>query len=116
MSEASHHDTGKIGLQFILAMPGLDQVAKVGDYGAKKYDQWNYVKGMPWTKLLGSCSRHLASFIRGEDLDKESGLPHLAHLAYNALILLGYMENHNALDDRFKTKGSVDSVDIRLSF
>lgn len=101
MSEAGHYDSGKIGLHFILAMPGLDKVALVGDYGAKKYDQWNYTKGMPWMKLLGSCSRHLTAFIRGEDLDKESQLPHLAHLAYNALMLLGYMECHKSLDDRY---------------
>lgn len=116
MIEASHKDDGKIGLQYILAMPGLCSVAAVGDYGAKKYDQWNYTKGMPWMKLLGSCSRHLASFIRGEDLDSESHLPHLAHLAYNALILLGYMEVHNALDDRFKTQNNVSSVDCDIPY
>jgi hypothetical protein len=99
--EAGHLDAGKVGLQFILAMPGLDQVAKVGDYGAKKYDQWNYCKGMAWMKLLGSCSRHLAAFIRGQDMDEESGLPHMAHLAYNALMLLGYMENKRELDNRY---------------
>jgi Domain of unknown function (DUF5664) len=101
MSEALHKDEGKLGLQYILAMSGLDSLARVGDYGAKKYDQWNYTKGMSWMKLLGSCSRHLISFIRGEDLDLESGLPHLAHLAFDALILLGYMEDHREKDDRF---------------
>lgn len=110
--EAGHKDEGKLGLQFILAMPGLDQVAKVGDYGAKKYDQWNYTKGMPWMKLLGSCSRHLASFIRGQDLDPESGLPHMAHLAYNALILLGYMEVHRAQDNRFKSETKPSSTGL----
>ncbi len=99
--EAGHNDQGKTGLQYILAMPGLCSVALVGDFGAKKYGQWNYKAGMPWMKLLGSCSRHLASFIRGEDLDTESGLPHLAHLVYDALILLDYQENHKELDDRY---------------
>lgn len=99
--EAKHLDDGKTGLQYILAMPGLCSVAKVGDFGARKYGQWNYKAGMPWMKLLGSCSRHLAAFIKGEDMDGESGLPHLAHLAYNALMLLDYMENHKELDDRY---------------
>jgi Domain of unknown function (DUF5664) len=104
MVEASHLDEGKVQLQHILAMPGLDQVALVGEYGFRKYgDRWNYRKGMPWSKLLGSCSRHLAAFIRGQNLDNESGLPHLAHLAYDCLMLLEYMESHNAQDDRYKT-------------
>lgn len=100
--EAKHSDEGKIGLQYVLAMTGLNEVAKVGDFGAKKYGQWNYMSGMPWMKLLGSCSRHLASVIRGEDRDKESGLPHLAHLAYNALMLLEYYLNTKGTDDRYK--------------
>lgn len=102
MNSASHHDNGKVGLQYILAMPGLSDVAAVGDFGAKKYEQWNYRKGMMWMKLLGSCSRHLTAFILGEDNDVESGLPHLAHLAYDALMLLGYMNEHKEMDDRFK--------------
>jgi hypothetical protein len=111
-NEAKHLDTGKIQLQYIFAMPGLIYVAKVGDFGAKKYGQWNYKAGMPWMKLLGSCSRHLAAFLRGEDLDLESGLPHLAHLAYDALMLLDYQENHIELDDRYKElpKSTVNSL------
>jgi Domain of unknown function (DUF5664) len=111
MSEAGHKDEGKIGLQYILAMSGLCSVAAVGDFGAKKYGQWNYKAGMPWMKLLGSCSRHLASFIRGEDIDPESKLPHLAHLAYDALMLLDYQENHVDKDDRYrKIDTSTDDI------
>ncbi len=100
--EAKHFDDNKPELQYILAMPGLLEVAKVNNYGAGKYGQWNYRTGMPWMKLLGSCSRHLSSFICGEDLDPESGLAHLAHLCYNALMLLGYMKEHPKFDDRYK--------------
>ena len=102
MTESRHLDEGKIGLQYILAMRGLISVSNVGDYGAKKYGQWNYKVGMPWMKLLGSCSRHLFQFILGMDNDSESGLPHMAHLAYNSLMLLDYMETHREKDDRFK--------------
>jgi len=103
MSEAKHLDEGKVRLQYILAMPGIDLVAAVGYYGFTKYgDRYNYRKGMPWMKLLGSCSRHLAAFIRGENRDTESQLPHLAHLAYDALMLLEYPGKFDHLDDRAK--------------
>lgn len=99
--EAGHFDGDKIGLQYILAMPGLYDVAKVGDFGAKKYGQFNYKQGMKWMRLLGSCSRHLVSFIQGEDLDRESGISHIAHFVYDGLMLLDYMKRKRELDDRF---------------
>jgi len=103
MTEAKHLDEDKTGLQYVLSMPGLYAVSAVGDYGAKKYgDQFNYKKGMPWMKLLGSCARHLTAFIQGEDLDPESKLPHLAHLVYDALMLLDYTMNDLGIDDRWQ--------------
>jgi len=98
---AKHLDEGKVGLHYVLAMSGLDSVSRVGEFGAKKYGQWNYRGGMPWMKLLGSCTRHLSSFIRGEDNDPESGLPHLAHLVYDALMLMEYAQDYKHLDDRY---------------
>lgn len=102
MEKAKHFDDNKPEIQYILAMPGLKAVAAVGTFGKAKYGQWNYKGGMLWMRLLGSCSRHLMDFILGEDMDKESGLPHLAHLCYDALMLLGYMTEHKELDDRCK--------------
>jgi len=100
--KAKHFDDGKPELQYILAMPGLLEVSRVGTLGAQKYSRWNYRSGMPWMKLLGSCSRHLTAFICGEDNDKESGISHLAHLCYDALMLLEYVKDHPKLDDRYK--------------
>lgn len=101
VDEAKHFDDGKPELQYVLAMPGLLEVAKVGTYGKQKYGQWNYRKGMPWMKLLGSCVRHLAAFIQGQDTDPESGISHLAHLCYDALMLIGYQIEHPEMDDRY---------------
>lgn len=100
--EAAHDDSTKPTLQYVLGMEGLDEVAEVGAFGARKYGQWNYKAGMPWMKLLGSCTRHLWSFVHGEDVDKESGKSHLAHLVYDALMLLDYTKHHQQLDDRYK--------------
>lgn len=99
--EAKHFDDNKLPLQHILAMPIIEEMAKVAQYGEKKYgDYYNYRKGMPWMKLLGSCTRHLRAFIRGENNDPESGLPHLAHLAYDTAMLWEYLELHPKLDNR----------------
>ena len=101
MTEAKHFDDGKPGIQFVLGMSGLAEVARVGDFGAKKYGQWNYKCGMPWMKLAGSCSRHLTAWIIGETYDKESGLHHLAHMVYDGLMLLDYAARNKGQDDRY---------------
>lgn len=102
--EAGHKDEGKVQFQYILAMPFFDEVAKVGTFGAAKYGQWNYKAGMPWMKLCGSMSRHLIAFIRGENNDTESGLSHLAHLAYDAAMVYSYIGRHDSLDDRWRDR------------
>jgi hypothetical protein len=99
---AKHYDSDKPALQYVLGMDGLEEVARVRAFGAAKYGQWNYKGGMPWMKLLGSCTRHLAAYIRGEDKDPESGYSHLAHLVLDALMVLEYHKYHPKLDDRYK--------------
>ena len=99
--QARHDDSKKLGLQYILAMPGLCSVAAVGDFGSAKYSRYNYKAGMHWMKLGGSCTRHLCAWLKGEDLDQESNLPHLAHLAYDALMLLDYSMSNKGADDRY---------------
>lgn len=41
-------------------------------------------------RYLSAMYRHLAAIERGEEVDDESGLPHLAHVATNALFLLEF--------------------------
>lgn len=67
--------------------------ADVFQYGAEKYAQWNWCKGMPWTVPLGCALRHLLAITEGEELDPESGLPHLGHFACN-MIMLEYFATH----------------------
>jgi hypothetical protein len=68
----------------------LDELEKVGMYGASKYGQSNWRGGDKYMRYLGSIARHCTHVCRGQWLDSESGLPHLAHVAYNALILLSW--------------------------
>ncbi len=114
--EAKHNDEGKLELQYVLAFKGLDDVAKVGSFGAKKYGQWNYKSGASFMRFLGSCSRHLISFIRGQDLDGESGLPHLAHLVFDALMLMDWLDRGVGVDDRYREEVRRDESNTPLLF
>ena len=87
MSEGLKFDAGKARWD-LLPFAALNQVAQVMTFGAGKYGDRNYEKGMKWGRLLGAALRHLSKWARGMRMDDESGLPHLAHAAACCLMLL----------------------------
>lgn len=84
------------------AMPwdALLVAAKHFGYGAEKYDAHNYRRGYPWSWSFDALVRHLAAFWQGEDVDAESGSPHLAAVVFHALALLTFQTDHPDMDDR----------------
>ena len=96
------HDAGKVPLD-LLPMRALTEVGKVLQFGAKKYAANNWRAGIQWSRLIAAALRHLFAFARGEDVDEETGLCHLAHASCCILFLLTYwLEEKNNLDDRYK--------------
>lgn len=73
----------------LLPFEALAVVVAVLTFGARKYapDNWRSVEGWRWRYFRAALS-HLAAWWRGEKLDPESGLPHLAHAACCVLFLL----------------------------
>ena len=66
----------------------LDAVARVTTFGARKYcpNGWREVSDSD-SRYMNALARHLiANAI--DETDSESGLPHLAHVAWNALAVL----------------------------
>lgn len=80
----------------------LDFLAKVYTMGAVKYEAHNWCKGMAWHRIFAAIMRHLWAFWRGEDLDKESGLPHPIHAAWGCFTLVAYWNRKLGTDDRYK--------------
>ena len=78
------------------------EVGKVFTFGANKYGENNWRGGFKWTRLISACLRHVFAFLRGEDLDEESGLSHIAHAAACLLMLLELYYTRKDLDDRHK--------------
>ena len=105
--EGIKFDSGKERFDLIPARP-LFYLAKVYTFGAKKYEDRNWEKGMKWGKIFGAIQRHLWKFWMGEDLDDETGLPHLAHAAWGCLTLLEYYHTHSQLDDRTFNKSNFE--------
>ena len=73
----------------LLPLPDLEDVVKVYTFGAEKYGvgTWRELDD-PINRYSAALMRHLVSFQRGEEFDEESGLPALAHMAWNAIAML----------------------------
>jgi hypothetical protein len=82
----------------------LEPMVQVLQFGAKKYKPWNWSKGLYWSEIIDSIIRHLTAFKEGEDIDKESKLPHIGHLLANLMFLSYMYQFRKDLDDRFKNK------------
>ena len=80
----------------------MTSVGDVLTFGAKKYTQDNWRGGISYSRLIGAALRHLFAIMRGEDIDPESGLPHVSHLSCCAMFLFSMMRHRSDLDDRYK--------------
>jgi hypothetical protein len=78
-------DKPRYDLEQVLA---TEEVMKVLTYGANKYsaDNWRLVPDFE-KRYYSASRRHIASYMRGELIDPESGLSHLAH----AITCLSYI-------------------------
>lgn len=83
-------DAGKprVGLVMEGFSRAILEVAKVGTYGAGKYTDNG------WMEVVDGEARYKDAMLRHylasseHDIDAESGLPHLAHMAWDALAAL----------------------------
>lgn len=87
--------------RFDLLPPGpLSLVARHFGIGADKYADRNWERGYDWSLSFAAMQRHAWAFWSGEDLDPESGSPHLAAVCFHALALMEWATTHPELDDR----------------
>jgi hypothetical protein len=79
----------------------IEQLSLVLAYGAKKYEDRNWEKGMKWSRCFGALMRHLWAWWKGEYSDPESGFSHLAHAACCLMFLITYEYRQTGTDDRY---------------
>lgn len=84
----------------LLPAESLRLLARHFGRGALKYDDHNWRKGMPWSSLFDALNRHLWQFWNGEDVDEETGTPHIVAVMWHAAGLAEYMLTHPDFDDR----------------
>ncbi len=80
----------------------LEGIGYVLKFGADKYADHNWRRGFKFSRLIAACFRHLLAIMRGEDVDPESGLPHVHHLSCSVMFLAWHLKHKPELDDRWK--------------
>ena len=88
----------------LVPISAIEALADVLQKGAEKYAPRNWERGMEWSKCYACAMRHLTSWFKGEDLDKETELNHLKHALTNIAFLIEYTETYPLGDDRPEKK------------
>ena len=85
----------------LVSWKALEPMVRVLAFGASKYDDHNWKKGLKYTEVCESLQRHLNAFIDGENNDPESKLSHVGHILCNAMFLSYMSMFRKDMDDRF---------------
>ena len=96
-------NTGKLKWSLV-SWRALAPMVRVLMFGAEKYDDHNWKKGLKFTEVTESLQRHLNAFIEGEDDDPESKLSHVGHILCNAMFLSYMSLFKKDMDDRYIDK------------
>jgi len=94
-------DQGKPDLSMV-SWELMELLARVREFGSKKYSRSNWKKGFKVTRSCAAALRHIFQFLAGETLDPESGLLHLGHAVASLEHAIYDMTNHPENDDRDK--------------
>lgn len=93
----SRRDTQEGKPRFDLIPTGpLTRLAHLYGRGAEKYDDWNWAKGQPLSRVYASMFRHMIAWREGDRSED-----HLAAVAWNAFALMHFEDTRPELDDLF---------------
>lgn len=110
---ADRFNKNKPRLSLLLDSPKpLVGLSRVLENGVEKYGRGNWTNGFDHTMVIDSMLRHLAAYASGEDLDPESGLPHVDHVFANALFLSDGFHNFPERDDRAGRTKTFDQTQL----
>lgn len=104
-------DGGKLRMDLIPPEMICATAAVLG-FGAEKYGDRNWERGMKWSRVFGALMRHMWAWWAGKgptstnfafgDIDGETGFSHLWHAACCIAFLVAYEERKSGEDDRFQ--------------
>ena len=113
MIEGEKDDQDKNRLE-LLPPEALEGTARVLTFGAKRYGERNWEKGIKYGRIYGALTRHMLAWWKGEDLDPETGESHLHHAGCCIAFLQTYHERGiKRLDNRPIKRKRIKRLDNR---
>lgn len=94
-----HKDMNKPIDKYNLPPFSVEEVAKVATFGAAKYEEHNWRKGMKWSRFLDAYDRHILEYKKGNKVDDDSKLLHLAHAIWNLMALIECSIESHGIND-----------------
>jgi hypothetical protein len=96
-------DGSKLRLD-LMSVPALIGYAMTLTYGAVKYEDHNWEKGLSWSRCIGAMLRHLFAFWMNENIDEESALFHIDQATFNSMALSHFQKTKTGTDDRYQNQ------------
>lgn len=92
----------------LIPYSGMVSIARHYGAGSVKYSAHNWAAGYEWSKPFAALMRHLLAFWNGEDIDVETGSPHIVASAWHCLTMVEFAVTHPEFDDR-PVRGTQDT-------
>jgi hypothetical protein len=97
--QAQKFDSAKLPLHLIPPEAIIGEAMILG-FGATKYSERNWEKGMDWSRIFSAAMRHLWQWWIRAGADPETGLDHLFHARTCIGFLIAYSARNVGNDDR----------------
>jgi len=94
MGPGKKYDEGKLRWD-LLPLEPIEDIVRILTMGTSKYgdDNWQRLENGV-ERYYAAMMRHITAWRKGEELDKESGLPHLHHAMCN-LMFINWIKHQN---------------------
>jgi hypothetical protein len=106
LSQGKKFDSEKVRTD-LLSVDSIMGTARILTFGAKKYADRNWEKGISFGRVYGALLRHIFAWWNGENKDPETGESHLHHASCCIHFLQHYVvnkEEYKDFDDRPKNQ------------
>ena len=103
MEEGRKFDGDKLRWD-LLPIECVEDVVKILTFGAKKYadNNWKLIENSD--RYYAALLRHLTEWRKGNLVDDDSGLPHMAHVMCNVVFLMWFEQNGKLKNQSEKRK------------
>lgn len=86
----------------LIPVDALWELAEAYGRGSEKYEDRNWERGYDWSLSYAAMMRHANQFWSGEERDEETGIHHMASVAWHAMALFHFSNSYkyNEFDNR----------------